>query len=64
MPAFLARFTAAKKLVKKCQQLGGRSIAPPETFIVTKTEGPLADGEIERAKEWTEGVRNLVKSKN
>lgn len=36
------------KLVKK----GGTLAKQPEGFIVNDTEGPLKDGEIERAKKW------------
>ncbi len=35
-------------LVKK----GGKLLVSPEAFIVKDMEGPLADGEEERAKEW------------
>lgn len=38
----------AKALVKK----GGKLIIPPEGFFVKETEGPLKEGEEERAKEW------------
>ncbi|MFQ5812320.1 MAG: flavodoxin family protein [Anaerolineae bacterium] len=54
MSAFLARFTAAKKLAGKLRKLGGKRIVPTETFHVVKKEGPLYDGEIERAKKWAE----------
>lgn len=53
MSAWLARFTAAKKLDRKLRKLGGKRILPPETFFVVDREGPLYDGEIERATEWT-----------
>ena len=36
------------KLVKK----GGSLTAPPEGFFVKDSEGPLKDGELERAAEW------------
>lgn len=52
MSAILARFTAAKKLSRQLQRLGGKRIIPPETFHVEGSEGPLYDGEIERAKQW------------
>ena len=55
---FLARFTAAKKLDRKLRRLGGKRIAPPETFFVTGREGPLEDGEIERAQAWAEYIGN------
>jgi flavodoxin len=52
MSPILARFTAAKKLAQKLRKLGGRRVVPPETFHVVGREGPLCDGEIERAREW------------
>lgn len=54
MSALLARFTAAKKLAGKLRKLGGKRIVPPETFHVVEKEGPLYDGEIERAEKWTQ----------
>lgn len=51
MSAVLARFTAAKKLAKKLRKLGGKTIVPPETFHVKEREGPLYEGEIERAQD-------------
>jgi flavodoxin len=38
----------ASKLVKK----GGMLASPPEGFLVAGTEGPMKDGEMERAAEW------------
>jgi flavodoxin len=52
MSALLARFSAAPKLARKLRKLGGRRVAPAETFHVIGREGPLYDGEIERAREW------------
>jgi len=52
--AFLAHFTAAKKLTRKTAKLGGKQIVPPGTFHVIGREGPLYEGEIERASEWAE----------
>lgn len=54
MSAFLARFTAAKKLNRKLRKLGGKRIVPPETFHVAGHEGPLLDGELERARQWAD----------
>jgi hypothetical protein len=57
MSAFLARFTAAKRIDSKLRKLGGRRLAPPETFHVHEHhEGPLFDGEIERARRWAESL--------
>ncbi|MFC1922589.1 flavodoxin family protein [Chloroflexota bacterium] len=52
MSAILSRFTAAKKLARKLRKLGGKPIVPPETFHVKEREGPLYEGEIERAQAW------------
>lgn len=53
MSRFLSRFTAAKRLVRKLRKLGGKRIVPPETFHVLEREGPLYEGELERARQWT-----------
>ena len=53
MSWWLARFTAARKLDRKLRRLGGKRAAPPETFHVMGREGPLYDGEIERASSWS-----------
>jgi flavodoxin len=53
MSAFLARFTAAKRIDSMLRKLGGKRLAPPETFHVHQHhEGPLFDGEVERARRW------------
>ena len=57
MSAFLARFTAARRVDKKLRKLGGKRLVPPETFHVEHHhEGPLLDGEIERAQRWAESI--------
>ena len=57
MSAFLARFTAAKRVDQKLRKLGGKRLMPPETFHVEEHhEGPLYDGEIERAKTWAKSI--------
>ena len=57
MSAFLARFTAAKRIDRKLRKLGGKRLLPPETFHVEDNhEGPLYDGEIERAQSWAESI--------
>jgi flavodoxin len=57
MSAFLARFTAAKRVDKKLRKLGGKRLVPPQTFHVEHHhEGPLLDGEIERARRWAESI--------
>lgn len=56
MSAILARFTAAKKLNRQLCRLGGKRIIPPETFHVEGREGPLYEGEIERAERWAGSI--------
>jgi flavodoxin len=41
-----------KQLVKK----GGTQAVPPEGFLVEGSEGPLQEGELERAAEWAKRV--------
>lgn len=48
----LARFTAAPRLARKLRKLGGKQVGRPETFFVAGREGPLFDGELERAGDW------------
>ena len=50
-PAFLAG-SAAKSLAHVARHHQARLAVPPESFIVTKSEGPLAEGELERASAW------------
>ena len=64
MSAWLTRFAAARKLARKLRKLGGRRVVPPETFHVVEKEGPLYDGEIERAKAWVESILELLENIN
>ena len=50
----LARFFgyAAKPIADNLEKKGGTLVMPPEGFIVKDSEGPLKDGELERAAEW------------
>jgi len=52
MSPWLEPFTASKRLSGKLRKLGGKRLVPPETFHVVEREGPLYDGELERAMEW------------
>lgn len=62
MKAWLQAFTAAKKLNQKLRKLGGKRLLPPETFLVMERQGPLYDGEIERAKAWAKTILEGVRS--
>jgi flavodoxin len=63
MSAFLAHFTASKKLARKLRRLGGVRVVPPETFHVMEREGPLYEGELDRAREWTRLIMDKLKRK-
>ena len=50
---------AAPKIAGRLKKCGGELILPPEGFLVKASEGPLKDGEIERAKSWATSLRSL-----
>ena len=43
---------AAKPIANKLTKKGGDLALPPEGFFVEDSEGPLTDGELERAAAW------------
>jgi len=43
---------AAKPIADRLKKKGGDLILPPEGFYVIGTEGPLKEGELERAADW------------
>jgi len=43
---------AAKPIASKLEKRGAELVIPPEGFFVKDSEGPLKDGEIERAADW------------
>jgi flavodoxin len=44
--------SAAHGIAKQLTKKGGHLLMPPEEFIVSGSEGPLAEGELERAATW------------
>jgi flavorubredoxin len=44
--------SAAKGIAKRLRKAGYELAAEPEGFVVTGTEGPLEDGELDRARRW------------
>jgi len=48
--------SAAKDVEKRLREEGVALSAEPESFFVTHEEGPLLNGELERAKTWAMGV--------
>ena len=58
MKMFIARLFgwAADRIAATLKEKGGILARPPEGFIVKGREGPLADGEIERAAAWAKAI--------
>ena len=48
--------TAAPKISKALESKGGTVVGQPAGFFVMGGEGPLRDGEVERAAEWAKGL--------
>lgn len=44
--------SAAKGIDRRLREAGGSQVAPPESFFVAKSEGPLVEGELTRAAAW------------
>jgi len=44
---------ASKPIAYKLEKKGGTLIISPEGFFVKESEGPLKDGDLERAVDWT-----------
>ena len=47
---------AAKPISNLLTKKGGTVAQPPEGFYVLDTEGPLKDGELDRATAWAQGI--------
>ena len=47
---------AAKPIGDSLEKKKGEPAVPPEGFYVADTEGPLKEGEIERAAEWAKKI--------
>jgi flavodoxin len=47
---------AAGRIASNLKGKGGILIASPEGFFVKGTEGPLKEGELERAANWVKGI--------
>jgi flavodoxin len=43
---------ASDRIAKALTKRGGHLVAPPESFLVSGGEGPLVEGELDRAKAW------------
>jgi flavodoxin len=47
---------AAEPIAEKLEKKGGELAIPPEGFYVSGTEGPLLEGELERAADWANQI--------
>ena len=47
---------AAKPIADRLKKKEGELAIPPEGFLVEGTEGPLKEGELERAAEWAKQI--------
>ncbi|MEJ2208384.1 MAG: flavodoxin domain-containing protein [Anaerolineae bacterium] len=47
---------AAEPIAKRLTKKGGELAVPPEPFYVSDTQGPLLDGELERAADWARHI--------
>jgi flavodoxin I len=52
---------AAGRIAGNLKKKGGTLIASPEGFFVTGGEGPLKEGELERAAAWARGISDSKK---
>jgi flavodoxin len=48
--------SAAHAVARRLRRLGMRPVCPPATFLVKDSEGPLSDGELDRATAWGQSV--------
>jgi flavodoxin I len=48
---------AAKPIADRLRKKGGELVLPPEGFYVKDSEGPLKDGELQRAGDWAEQIK-------
>jgi len=61
--------SATKRIARKLKSKRGILLLKPESFIVTGREGPLEDGELERASLWSKTIieaynTNTIKKDN
>lgn len=52
---------AAPRIAEALKKKGGNLVVPPEGFFVVGKEGPLRDGEVERAASWAEAIASACR---
>jgi flavodoxin len=53
--------SAARSIARRLRRRGFELVAEPESFFVEDAEGPLADGELDRAREWGRTLASRVR---
>lgn len=48
---------AASKIVRKLERAGAKQLIPPRKFVVEQAEGPLATGELDKARAWANELK-------
>jgi len=48
--------SAARAIAKRLRKAGASLLLPPESFFIAAREGPLEEGELERAADWAHQV--------
>lgn len=51
---------ATKSILERLERAGYRSVGEPGSFIVKGRYGPLRDGELDKAREWGEGLAKAM----
>jgi len=51
---------AAGRIANSLEKLGGKLAVPPEPFYVVGGEGPLREGEVERAGDWAKEIEKNI----
>jgi flavodoxin len=54
--------SAARGIGKQLRRKGGNLIVEPGSFLVDGREGPLKDGELERAASWAQQIIDAVRA--
>lgn len=60
---FFIHGDAAKKITKLLKEGGANIISAPAAFYVQGTEGPLRDGELEKAADWARSLASALEHK-
>ncbi len=53
---------AAPRIAADLKRKGGRQVIAPEGFVVEGKEGPLREGELERARGWAKQLQETIAS--